>query len=1203
MKVKEIARTANIAWSPASHHPIYLAAGTAAQQLDATFSTTAALEIFALDLTSGDREMPVKGKLSSEHRFNKLVWGTYGMEKEETPNGILVGGTDSGDLVMWNPLKILNGEIEDAVLFQSDKHTGAVQALDLNPFQPNLIASGASDSEIYVWDLKSPDNPHSPGAKSLPPDNISCLGWNRQVTHILASTSPCGRCVVWDLRKNEPIIKVSDQGSMARLKAIEWHPEVATQMVLASEDDRCPVIQMWDLRYATSPMKVLERHQRGVLSIAWCPQDPELLMSCGKDSRILCWNPSSNDPRGEVVYELPCPAQWSFDVKWCPRNPNMISTPSFDGHISVYSLMGGGVADHSGIDQKMVNDAFNINDPFASSVQHQPSEQVPVAATLKKPPKWLRRPCGASFGFGGKLISFGKTAEAPISKVNVSQVVTEEDLVNRSNLLEGALASASFAEFCRTKIESGSEGLDSTLWNFLKVNFEGEPRKQFLTLLGYDPNNLAKKIAAKMGDMPSTTQGVDAAVLAQKIKHLQLPSSTGESGSSDSADIFSGGALTPSVPDDQAKTPVTDGMDASLVFDAISSGTLDTSGDGGEIRITTPFSIPTDDESDGLISQALLTGNFEAAVEVCFHCDRMADAFLLAIAGGPELLKKTQQLYFQKKKTNLKRLMSVVVNRDWPDVVKSCSLENWREALAILVTYAKPEEFAPLCDLLGQRLEAQQDENNANAMVCYICAGNVEKFVSCWSKTMPSEPSPLELQNLIEKVMILKKAVEKERRQVVQATNSNVSEMLCKYAGILASQGSVEIAMEYLMAANDQEDVAILRDRLYHAQYPSHVTSSIKPPSFPFPRVDVKAAPAVQPEQQPTQAQSSFAPPQAQENAGGQQPSQGSGFYNPGSYNPTQVPPSHAPISLPGQHQFPPTPYYHGNQPPSQANVGYPSQPNPSYGGNPPPISQGAAPMSNQSPSPVRYNAPPPPAPGSQTGYPSTAPIPGYGMSNTPGAPNSYPPPQPGQLNQPHAEYSPPTSTWSADGTHAIAKKHQPTHYTPPAPITMPIFNSAEQQPGQTGNPAGGATSMVPPGSGVPPGAPGPVQNTPVEKEPEPVKEVIKGPIPAEHISLQEAFDGLIAKCRGTAMNQQTKKKLDDVTKKLGALYDKLREQKLSPSILDGLHKIAQACQAADYANGYQAYTNLISSGSFSEISTFMPGIKTLMQVATQLRV
>ena len=57
-------------------------------------------------------------------RFHKLVWGTLGMETEETPSGVLVGGTDSGDLVVWNPAKILNGETEDVILFQSDKHTG-----------------------------------------------------------------------------------------------------------------------------------------------------------------------------------------------------------------------------------------------------------------------------------------------------------------------------------------------------------------------------------------------------------------------------------------------------------------------------------------------------------------------------------------------------------------------------------------------------------------------------------------------------------------------------------------------------------------------------------------------------------------------------------------------------------------------------------------------------------------------------------------------------------------------------------------------------------------------------------------------------------------------------------------------------------------------------------------------------------------------
>ena len=43
---------------------------------------------------------------------------------------------------------------------------------------------------------------------------------------------------------------------------LAWHPDVATQMVLASEDDRLPVIQMWDLRFASSPLRVLENHAR-----------------------------------------------------------------------------------------------------------------------------------------------------------------------------------------------------------------------------------------------------------------------------------------------------------------------------------------------------------------------------------------------------------------------------------------------------------------------------------------------------------------------------------------------------------------------------------------------------------------------------------------------------------------------------------------------------------------------------------------------------------------------------------------------------------------------------------------------------------------------------------------------------------------------------------------------------------------------------
>ena len=45
--------------------------------------------------------------------------------------------------------------------------------------------------------------------------------------------------------------------------------------------------------------------------------------------------------------------------------------------------------------------------------------------------------------------------------------------------------------------------------------------------------------------------------------------------------------------------------------------------------------------------------NFESAVDVCLANDKMAEAIILAIAGGPELLMRTQKKFFQKNKSTL----------------------------------------------------------------------------------------------------------------------------------------------------------------------------------------------------------------------------------------------------------------------------------------------------------------------------------------------------------------------------------------------------------------------------------------------------------------------------------------------------------------------------------------------------------------------
>ncbi|PIK45938.1 hypothetical protein BSL78_17217, partial [Apostichopus japonicus] len=219
--------------------------------------------------------------------------------------------------------------------------------------------------------------------------------------------------------------------------------------------------------------------------------------------------------------------------------------------------------------------------------------------------------------------------------------------------------------------------------------------------------------------------------------------------------------------------------------------------------MTSPLIISREADTDGLISQSLLTGNFEAAVEMCLHDNRLADAILLAIAGGPELLAKTQRKYFKKTKSNVSRLISSVVTKDLGDIVKSCEIENWKEALTALLTYSSAKEFSTLCDTLAERLEMEKDGALAReACLCYICSGNVDRLVACWSKLNKGDVSPLSLQDIVEKVMILKKSVE-----VKKGETSMAHPLICQeksdYAQLLAAQGSLTTAVNYLNNSQD----------------------------------------------------------------------------------------------------------------------------------------------------------------------------------------------------------------------------------------------------------------------------------------------------------------------------------------------------------------------------------------------------------------
>ncbi|XP_067285568.1 protein transport protein Sec31A isoform X3 [Pseudorasbora parva] len=1148
MRVKEILRTASQAWSPARQHPTYLALGTAAQQLDASFNTSSALEIFEMDFADTSMDMKLRGTLPTSNRFHSLIWVAFDMDVTEGSSGRLIGGSENGSVTVFGPDVILAAG-DDAVIGQSNKHTGPVHALDYNRFQSNLIASGANDSEIYIWDLNNFSNPMTPGTKSQPAEDVSVVAWNSQVPHILASANPSGKAVVWDLRKNEPIIKISDHSNRMHCSGMLWHPDVATQLVLASEDDRLPVIQMWDLRFATSPLKVLENHTRGILSISWCQADSELLLSSGKDNRILCWNPNT----GEVIYELPTANQWCFDVQWCPRNPALLSAASFDGRISVYSVMGGRLQQHQHSTVDQISASFDTNDPFGTGQAlpplqvPQPTVQTTIIPPLTKPPKWVRRPVGASFAFGGKLVTFeNPKAAAPAlpRQVTVSQVTTETEFLQRSAELQAALQSGSFTNYCHSKVMSAHSDSEQDMWRFLMVNFEDEARVKFLRLLGFSKDELQRKISACLA-RKLQPNGLDVNDLAEKMQTLSDQradeSADGSSGRESPADFFH------QLPKKEKE----------------------------------PFQIPVSSDTDGLISQALLVGNFEGAVDLCLNDGRFAEAILLSISGGEELLKKTQQRYLSRQTNSVSMLISSVVTQNWCQIVQSCELDNWKEALAALLTYANPEEFAAFCDTLGARLEAEGSEKRRlQACLCFICSGNIERLVECWTSQRDCS-SPLALEDLVEKVMILRKSIERLRNGEVCVRSSALTEKLIQYSSILASQGSLSAALNYLPNDSNQAEVGMLRDRLSQAKG--------EPQQRPQPSAPAGGA---------TAAPNTHTPP-----AHTQMPHAA----------PQMMPRVFTPQTLP--ESAPPRPGLRPAYPqhPATASGFPPSQPFPQSGPHGGPLgfmsgpsmpSSSLAGPSGQPSSPPGPMMAHPPAPGfiSPTSLPG-GPLPFFpGAPHTQGPSGAYPPlgavyPQGGPgapAAKSYAAAAPPPPTAAQDGWNdppavrsGQRKKKLPENYTPPAPITAPVMGFPTEAPQDRVQ--------------VPPGAP---QEPNIQSLQQlPAVRVGQKEIPAEHMIIKSTFSSLVQRCQLAAADPQTKRKLDDASKRLESLYDKLRDQALSPSILSGLHEISRCVGARNYQQGLEVHTQVVSSSNFSEISAFMPVLKVLMTIGNKLAV
>lgn len=935
--------------------------------------------------------------------FHDLAW-TPALDGHK--RGIIAGAFDDGSLGLWDADKTLTSTTE-ASIFNKKLHSGPIKTLQFNPKIQNFLATGGAKGELFISDLNHLDSPIRLGSTAARADDIDCLDWNKKVSNILVTGSSGGFVTVWDMKTRKESLTLNNY-QRKPASAVAWDPEKPTRLITAVPLEQEPVILVWDLRNSQAPEKILRGHDSGVLSVSWCPQDHDLLLSCGKDNRTILWNPQTGEPYGDY----PVVTNWTFQTKFNPNNPNFFATASFDGKVKIQTLQNTNPSSTE-TDQNQVADG----EDFFSKAQIQPQTS---SFSLPKAPKWLERPASVSFGFGGRIISvrLAEPGKSRASKVSISKFEVDSSVGSATETFEKAIQSGDLRSLCEERVTSAKTDEEKADWKVIETLVSNNPRSELVKYLGFEDTAEA------------TTNGQEQSGASDEATDDQRPSVNGSSKSHKRFQSIFGSSADGDFLSELAATKAT--------------------------KTNNPFQIYTgaESEADKKITQALVLGQFEKALDVCLQEDRISDAFMIAICGGESCIKMAQEAYFAKQsgRPNYLRLLASVVGKNLWDIVHNADLANWKEVMASLCTFADEKEFPDLCEALGDRIEEQINDatsvDRKDASLCYLAGSKLEKVVAIWLQELKeheeagaSEPDASSvfslhargLQDFIEKVTIFRKVVNFQDDELSKNGDWKLEALYNKYleyADIVAGSGQLDVAQKYLdLLPANYPGAGIARSRIQQARKKSVGT----------PAVAAQSA-HVASRNKPLPGPSSYQPPSTSFTPAALAPPAAAGTPSPYGRGPPQPTNPYAPPTSAGAPANPYAPAG-GYQPPQQMRAP-PSTTQP-YG----------IPQPNPVQPPPRYNQspaiPPPSQDRSMTNWndiPEGFVKPPTSRRNTPGVPpqqtqNPFSPPP--LVQQP----SPPATAPFGSRQRASPVPPPPKGSAPPPRVTSPPASGLSHPP------------------------------------------------------------------------------------------------------------------------------------------------------------
>lgn len=717
--------------------------------------------------------------------------------------GIVAGGMDDGSVMIWD-IDTLYKEGDsyadhaqtNSLLSAQLVHEGSsVHDIEFNPNVPNLIASGGS--EVLIQDIQhsiEEPNVFTPGEPNFHEGAIvTAISWNKVVPYILASAGNNGTIVVWDLKNSKAIFNLKDpnlvsyaydpytgaqEDQVTANYNIIWSLQIPTQFLISNDNE---TMTMWDLRKSDTPLLTMsDIHSSGVLSSAWCPQDHNIIASSSNDGKTCFFHSET----GDLISEIHDGKRYR-SLEWSPYNRGLILGYSTEDETKIVD--------------------------FGSATSKAETTDSSYA------PKWLARPLGARFGFGGKLVTF---SSKPEEGIKLYQTQAAPEICNRLEQLEENRSKYPLTEVVDKFIEQSSKNeIEKMEWVTIRSlctkNFDS-----LFTLLDIDKDavfNEAERFSGKKKNKAKSNKAETQSKAARDgLTNLDA----------DQANQFFATLAESSekrLEEEEKKAEVKPGP--KVAQETISRNSN------------------WDEGAEGIIKRNLLIGNIEGAAECALKCGRTTEALLLALsAPNEQIFDQIKEEYFAHNKDSfVNTVIKGIVDGKVEDLVLDIAQGNWREALAYTLSFTPKAQIQDLLEKIAEQvLQKKRDVNSA--IICYMISRNIEKLSDLWKvradaiiKKNPNHKYAIYC-NYAEKITFYRMATG------ITDNTEHCDKVIGELAEYLANEGLFEIAQRYLdLNGCKSEQADRVRERAYYHNERKH-GNEFERPRFkhytnPLPRI------------------------------------------------------------------------------------------------------------------------------------------------------------------------------------------------------------------------------------------------------------------------------------------------------------------------------------------------------------------------------